>query len=184
MPKKYVVTGGPGTGKTTTLLALSKEGYNVALEVARPLIERHKNSGGPVPWSDAEAFHEFQSILREKQMRLESLFQKSESVFLDRGVIDSIAYYKARGVSPPEELYRVASNNRYERVFVTEMLPSYKTDSARRENPKTARKIHAVIKETYAEFGYDVVSVPPFSVEKRVMLIKTHVQKNLKYEMG
>jgi predicted ATPase len=37
--KKYVLTGGPGTGKTTVLEILSLRGYNIISETAREIIK-------------------------------------------------------------------------------------------------------------------------------------------------
>jgi len=45
-PKLFVVSGGPGAGKTTTLLELAKLGFPFAPEVARQIIQEQMQSGG------------------------------------------------------------------------------------------------------------------------------------------
>jgi len=51
-PSSYVITGGPGTGKTTVLRELQRRGFAVAEEVARRIIREQIDSGGAaVPWA-------------------------------------------------------------------------------------------------------------------------------------
>jgi predicted ATPase len=38
----YVITGGPSTGKTTTVTALTQRGYHVVEEAARLVIEERR----------------------------------------------------------------------------------------------------------------------------------------------
>jgi predicted ATPase len=48
----YVVSGGPGAGKTTVLLELARFGFHHAPEVARQIIQEQIRSGGTaLPWA-------------------------------------------------------------------------------------------------------------------------------------
>ena len=52
-PNLYVITGGPGTGKTTVLRELERRGFAVEEEVARRIIREQMESGGnALPWGD------------------------------------------------------------------------------------------------------------------------------------
>lgn len=65
MLEKYVLTGGPGTGKTTLLKELAKRGYQTVPEAARLVIqeeqrkEQGKGEQGILPWTD---LYKFQKI--------------------------------------------------------------------------------------------------------------------------
>lgn len=54
--KKYVITGGPGIGKTTVIELLASRGYVIVLEVARLITEEEKSKGSDIlPWLNLEA---------------------------------------------------------------------------------------------------------------------------------
>ena len=86
----FVITGGPGSGKTTLINALAACGYTVMPEGARAIIQRQVATGGnALPWSDRLAFAELmlQWDLRSYQAALEV----DGPVIFDRGIPDSSA---------------------------------------------------------------------------------------------
>src|SRR5690554_1815606 len=53
----YVLTGGPGVGKTTLLEELERRNYEIVPEIARELIkEQQKTNGQALPWKDKELY--------------------------------------------------------------------------------------------------------------------------------
>ena len=49
----YVITGGPGTGKTSLIEELKTVGYQTVKEVARDIIKEQQLQGGnALPWKD------------------------------------------------------------------------------------------------------------------------------------
>ena len=53
----YIITGGPGVGKTTLLEGLQQEGFNSVSEVARPIIKEQMETGGDaLPWMDTRKY--------------------------------------------------------------------------------------------------------------------------------
>lgn len=53
----YVLTGGPGVGKTTLLEELERRNYEIVPEIARELIkEQQKTNGQVLPWKDKELY--------------------------------------------------------------------------------------------------------------------------------
>ena len=50
--KKYILTGGPGTGKSTLILALEQEGYATVPEAAEAYIKYRQAMGKPDPWTE------------------------------------------------------------------------------------------------------------------------------------
>ena len=173
MSTVYVLTGGPGAGKTTLLEALEKEGYHVVPETARYLMEKH---GIEYPKLTAAGRLEFQRMVAKKQIEMESNMGKHTHVFLDRGLPDNIAYCRIGRVDIPEEIIAGSRSGRYDKVFILDMLPEYRTDSIRAEDTETARNIHELIIEAYKSLGHDITFVPPFSVKERVEFIKSHIR--------
>lgn len=155
-----VLTGGPGTGKSTTLDELARRGYTVLPEAARAVIDEQRRAGSPyVPWTtdDADYAH-FQSLIVERQLAQERAAPEG-LVFLDRGLPDVIPFYEGRGIVPPPI---VTAPGRYEQVFLLEPLPPehYRTDAVRRETVEEARALQQTHRDAYTCLGYEPVVVP------------------------
>src|SRR5436309_15969939 len=53
----FILTGGPGVGKTTLLIGLGKKNFRCISEVAREIIkEQTKIAGEALPWKNKELF--------------------------------------------------------------------------------------------------------------------------------
>ena len=171
--KKYVLTGGPCTGKTTTIKLLSSYGYQTVQEAASILVaEEFRKSGRPLWEKDAIAF---QRKLILKQLEFESKVDSENIVFIDRGIIDTIAYCKIYKSTPPKDFYEMAEKNRYEKVFILDFLKSYSTSFVRKESKEEACEIQAVLLQTYKEFGYNPILIPRTEARKRASIILSNV---------
>ena len=98
MARKYVLTGGPGSGKSSIILALEYRGEAVMREVAGDFINLQQAMGIPEPWKDPK----FQDRIRNWQVTREmdaDKIAKNGRVFLDRGVLDGLAYCQMDGTS-------------------------------------------------------------------------------------
>ena len=170
VPNWYVITGGPDSGKTTIINYLKNLGYTTIPEYARMLIEKEAKNGSNVRKDKGK----FQFNVLKGKLRLEKKAPKNKTVFLDRGIPDSIAYYHFLKLKVPMGL-DFTSKNRYRKVFVLDMLP-YRKDHARRESEKQAHDIHMWIKRIYKGLGYKIIRIPVMSVEDRVKLILKHIK--------
>ncbi len=165
--KKYVITGGPGIGKTTVIEILASRGYKIVPEAARIIIEEGKRKGGDIlPWVDLE---KFQKAVAEKQIELEEKCA-AEVAFQDRGVIDGYGYC-INGKVPVPEVIEKLPKNYYYKVFVLEPLPIYENDKARWEVRDECLRIHQAIIDAYKHFGYELIMVPVLPPEERVDFI-------------
>ena len=55
----FVVTGGPGAGKTSLITELSRRGFHTILESGRAIIREEMARGGDaLPWADRMAYAE------------------------------------------------------------------------------------------------------------------------------
>lgn len=164
-----VITGAPCSGKTTVIRELERRGWRVVHETARRYIEEELARGrslNQIRGSDPLAFQ--REILRRKAVIEEGL-PPEERVFLDRGVPDSVGYYRLSGLDDREP-QALGHRFRYHRVFLFERLP-VATDEVRDENEATAARLDALIRAAYAEAGYAPVIVPVLPVERRVRFV-------------
>ena len=143
---------------------LEQRGYKVIHEVARAFIDKELMKGKTLAEIKADEWAFERHILIEK-VRIESKLKKDEIIFFDRGVPDSIAYYKLNGLDSTEP-FQKSAEVRYQNVFLFERL-RFLSDPVRSENEKTARRLGCLIEESYQSLGYDIIHVPLLSVEER-----------------
>lgn len=163
-----VITGGPSSGKTTTVNHLKSLGYHSSPEAARTLIDMGIGSGLTIQEvrRDDEKFN--QSILNI-QLALENILLPEKLCFHDRGVPDSLAYIRLAGT---DELYaqEAALKRKYHAVFLLDLLP-FEKDYARTEDEQLAQYIDKLLYRTYRELGYKVERIPIRPVEERTNII-------------
>ena len=98
--------------------------------------------------------------------------QLANTVFIDRGIPDILAYMHYIGDSYPAFFDLACKEYRYTKVFV---LPPweeiYESDEARYENYDQAKLIYTHLQETYNNYGYQLIVVPKGTVEERVEFI-------------
>ena len=165
----YVITGGPGSGKTTTINILSQRGYKTTIEHARHYIDTQRQKGRTV--EEARKNQEvFQMGVLDMQIEQEALLKPDETVFLDRALPDALAYYYFLNMQPTQKLRDALHLYKYKKVFILDLLPLVK-DYARRENEAGQQKIHQLLIEVYASLGFPVVHVPILSPNSRVDFI-------------
>ena len=163
-----VITGAPCSGKTAVIHMLEQRGYKVVHEVARAYIDNELMRGKTLAEIKADEWAFERHILMEK-VRIESTLDKDEIIFFDRGVPDSIAYYKLNGLDYTEP-FQKSGEVRYQNVFLFERL-RFLTDPVRSEDEKTALRLNRLIEESYQSLGYDIIHVPLLSVEERTALV-------------
>ena len=169
-PIRVVITGGPGSGKSTIINHLKVRGYPVFEEISRDIIRQNLESGSDIlPWKNLKDFSRQVFYGRSKQYT-----EAAEGVnFYDRSVIDVLSYLPLEGFLPDAELVDwVHQNPYYPIVFITPPWKKiYIRDQERREDWKTACRIFELLRKTYKDFGYTLVSLPLCTPERRVDFI-------------
>ncbi|WP_133128403.1 AAA family ATPase [Legionella nagasakiensis] len=169
-----VITGAPSSGKTTLINALSVKGYRTAPEIARAyltyLLAKHLQN-----FSLRRDNETVQSKILELKLAREKQLPPHELIFFDRGVPDSLAYYRfyhldTRSIINKMSLYR------YAHVFFLEGLPMIH-DEIRQEDEKKAERIGEAIYNTYTELGYPVIHIPSASVEQRLEMVLATISR-------
>jgi len=185
--KKYIITGGPHSGKSSVLKLLEKQGIQVMHETARLIIleDQEKKKADPsyhylYPWEDQSIFcrrcHERQ-LEREKEL-------SGDIVILDRSIIDNLAYAAVEKIELEPKIYKDIDNAGYEKkVFFFELLRSYKTDKQRKDSEDQVKAVHRELYNVYSRLGFEIIDIPVFSeykynnIIKRAENILTHLDK-------
>lgn len=168
----HVITGGPGSGKSTLIEALAAAGIATSSEVGRAIIKEELASGGTaLPWLDHLAFAE-KMVVREVAAHQAAL-ASGETVMLDRGVPDVVGFLRASGLAVPPHIDAAARRCRYNsRVFIAPWWPEiFTTDAERKQTPDEAGATFAIMIETYRVYGYTLVELPRATAEARVAFV-------------
>lgn len=172
MQLKVVITGGPGTGKSTIIDELIHQNYECMSEISREITLNAKKNG--VDQLFLKKPHLFSQLLlegREKQF-LDATSKKSDVIFFDRGMPDVHGYMNYLGVDYSDEYIKKSLKLRYTHIF---MMPPwqeiYTTDNERYESYEQSLAIYNHLKKTYIDLGYTIVEVPTGTVQKRVNFI-------------
>ena len=171
---RIVITGAPGTGKTSIINSLKQRGFNCIDEISREIISNQiANGGDALPWKNLTSFSERVFTLRESQL----LNSKPITQFFDRGTVDVYAYMKADSLKIPKSFISSINENKYHNVvFITPVWKEiYKNDSERQESFKQAINIEKRIKDSYKKFGYILIEIPKLKVEDRVDFILSKI---------
>ena len=175
MNKRIVISGAPGTGKTSLISGLSNSGYKCHIEVSREIIANQLQIKGAItPWQDLCKFSEMVIKKRLKQYKLAA----NEIEFYDRGIIDSFAYLLKDNISLKEEWITIAKEHQYyKNVFITPPWEEiYHTDHERKEDFITATKIHSHLLETYKAFNYKPIIIPKTTIKERINFILKEIE--------
>jgi len=165
----YVITGGPSSGKTTTVNLLKERGYTTTIEHARHYIDTQRVTGKSVEEIRANQVA-FQLGVLTMQIEQENALDPSELVFLDRALPDALAYYRFLDLPVDAALTDALASASYKKVFILDPLP-LAPDYARTEDAAAQQKIHQLLVETYTHLGFPVVHVPKLPPEERVDFI-------------
>ena len=165
----YVITGGPSSGKTTTVNLLKKRGYITTFEHARHYLDIQRLKGKTIE-EVRKNQREFQLGVLDMQIEQENQISPDVLVFLDRAIPDALAYYHFLNLPEDEKLTEALRTVSYKKVFVLDCLPLVK-DYARTEDAAAQKKIHALLIEVYESLGFPVIQVPVLQPEERVDFI-------------
>lgn len=169
--RKYVVTGGPGSGKSTLVAGLEKAGYSCSAEISREMIKAEVAKGSAcLPWLDILCFSD--KVIHQMVVQW-NLKSGNTLTFFDRGIPDVIAYLRIADLPVPSVYEDSLVLHPYEKqVFI---LPPwreiYVNDSERWQSFEEASLIYEAIRDTYLAYGYTLVEVPRVSEEERIAFI-------------
>ena len=166
--KRIVITGGPGTGKSSIIEELKQRGLTCFEEISRQITLQARETG-------VEQLFLTQPLLFSQKLLEGRLQQFKEvdtyqdtSVFLDRGLPDVLAYMDFFGSEYPDSFEKVCQNNMYDAVFILAPWKEiFKSDVVRYETFEQSLQIHEHLINTYKNFNYRLINIPFDTVKKR-----------------
>ena len=176
--KRYILTGTPGSGKTSILHELKNQGYQVVEEAATDVIALEQMRGNLEPWMQPDFID---AIVRlQKQRQLEASMSPDELHWYDRSPVCTLALSRHLGYAPSatllEEIERIKRERIYQRqVFFIEHLGFCQPTEARRITFEESLAFEKIHEETYLSLGYDLIRIAPEALSERVHRIMEYL---------
>jgi len=177
--KKIVISGGPGSGKTTLVNLLRNRGHECVEEFSRIIIENAQKKGEknifksePISFSE-----EIWKGRKEQYEKFDIYWGKAKKpyVFFDRGLHDVVAYLECNGVPYDPHKFDL-SNFPYEMAL---LLPPWKAiyikDNERKEDFEETEKLYFYIKNTYQKNNIPIIEIPFQNPELRISTLHKYL---------
>lgn len=170
--KKIVITGGPGTGKSSIIHKLEAQGKECLHEISRQVtLDAQKQGIEQLFLEEPLLFSQklLEGRIRQHQQAEEMI---KDFIFIDRGIPDVVAYMDFFGTPCPPEFVAACENHQYHQIFI---LPPwkeiYQSDNERYETYEEAQRISHFLDKTYKRYGYQPIEVPKASLKERTNFI-------------
>lgn len=166
----YVITGGPGGGKTSLLECLASKGYSYIPETARQII-KERLLKGLAPRPDPKIFA--QEIFNEDWANFTSNSELSSLLFFDRSFMDSAWQLFNCDTVGYNKIKQTRLKHRYNnKVFITPPWKEiYSNDTERDQSFEESVEVYERLEKWYREHDYDIVILPKDTIENRVKFI-------------
>lgn len=172
--KRFILTGTPGSGKTSVINALEKHAYSVIHESATDVIAQAQAKGIERPWEELDFTDKIVRMQKERQMSATGNFQ-----FYDRSPFCTYALGKYLGYALShiglDEIDRCLKAGIYEnKVFFFENLGFIEHTDARKISFEDALIFEQIHLDVYKQFDFEIIIVPKKSIEKRCEFVLEH----------
>ena len=169
----FVITGGPGAGKTSIIERLAARGFPTVAESGRDILRQQAAIGGNATHSGDAAMYTELMLARGMTDYERMLGETDGPVFFDRGVTELVGYCRLIGIPVPDHVRRAAGLYRYNPlVFVAPHWPEiYANDALRRQDAAEAVRTSELAVAAYTEFGYRTVEIPKLPVMERAAFV-------------
>ncbi|WP_298545266.1 ATP-binding protein [uncultured Aquimarina sp.] len=165
--KKYIITGAPGTGKTTLINHL-KNTMPCMDEVSRKvIIDEQKSNKKGTPWGDIDRF----TNLVFKLTKLELL--NPNTLICDRSLLDLEAYLMVENKMIPKYLSDFPYQETYHKIvfFAPTWFEIYCKDGQRLQEFEYCLKLEKTLLKQYENKGFEIITLPKSSPLNRTKLI-------------
>lgn len=176
----YILTGGPGSGKTSVLSALAHRGYCIIPEVGRDIIQKQQKLGGSATHTgNQKAFRDL--MLEQSIVDYCKMCSTEKPIFFDRGIPDLYGYSKTFCGEISTEVNDAVVRFRYNKVvfIFPPWLEIYKNDVERQQDFQEALKTYHALKEAYPFCGYELIEMPKGTIDERTDFILQTIAKSI-----
>jgi len=176
-PYKNLFIGGPSTGKSSVIEALSMRGHQCFPEISREVTLEARQLG--IEHLFLEEPLKFSEMLLQGRIKQfeEAELLSTKHVFIDRGIPDVTAYMDHFQQSYPDAFTKANTTFEYDKVFLFPIWTDiYTTDNERFENLELAKGLQNALLKTYTDLGYNLVEVPKTHLQKRVDFILNEIE--------
>tara|TARA_B100001250_G_scaffold371160_1_gene355800 strand:+ start:13 stop:543 length:531 start_codon:yes stop_codon:yes gene_type:complete len=176
MNQKYIITGAPGTGKTSIINELKRRQVHCIDENSREVIAEQIIIGGEIlPWKNQIAFEN-----QIANMRIQQYLASPDNCicFFDRSALDCIAYLKTNNLDASTEILSGIKNYVFNpHVFYTPIWEEiYTNDRERKESFEKAKAIENSLISTYRYFKYNLIKIPKLTIQERADFILSKIK--------
>lgn len=172
----FVLTGGPGAGKSTVLRSLYKLGYDCVPETARQIIKDRIAKGlrarpSPIQFAREMFEMDLQKFLRNQE--------QSKVVFFDRSFLDSAALLYEADQRDYHRTAGIIKEYRFnQKVFLAPPWEEiYRTDSERDQTYVESVAVYEMLSAWYFSHGYKPLILPKATVAIRRDFILNEISK-------
>ena len=170
---RFLLTGGPGVGKTAVIEVLRTWGSHCSDDAARAIIRERRAAGlSPRPAPAAFALE----ILRREVAAWGAAPLDAGPVFHERGVVDALAMAQGAGALAATEIADTLALHPY-RIPVF-MFPPWREifvqDGERDQEFEHVERVDEGVRRYYEQAGYRIVEVPQGPVEARAAFVMEH----------
>lgn len=170
--ERIVITGGPGSGKTSLIKFLEEQGHHVMHEISREVIKEAQREGIEQLFLEDPIL--FSKKLLEGRLKqfLEAENCQSKTLFYDRGMPDVTAYMDFLDTHYPINFVETCNTYKYDKIFVLPPWPEiYEQDNERYESFEQAEELFDFLKNGYENYGYKTYEVPVGRIDERAEFI-------------
>jgi len=177
--KRIVITGAPGTGKTSVVKALEASDFLCYPEIIRSMTSDAKQIGDPETFVSNPLLFvsdplEFNTTLLEGRIAQfkDAEHQKVPYAFYDRAAPDVLAYMDFFKQQYDSNFENACAAHQYDQIFILPPWEAiYAADNERLETFEEATALHDFLMQTYTRFGYTPIVVPIGTVAERLTFI-------------
>jgi predicted ATPase len=179
--KAYIITGAPGTGKTSIINELSKTGILGLEEIPRKLIKNKiAEKMGISPFTDLKSF--FNLVFNEMHKQYQDLYSYPEKIkenssykycFFDRAMPDVLGYsYKSKITFSQNKINIIRKSNYEKTVFFCPLWEEIYTTDAERPYPiEEIKLLDKNLFNAYTNLGFHIDILPKTSIRQRIKYI-------------
>lgn len=168
--KRFILTGAPGSGKTSILRTLEKQGFAVVEEAATDVIAAEQANGTSEPWRDPRFTAKIAQLQCHRQQQ--PVRRGTRTQIYDRSPVCTLALARYLGhpvtAALSAEIDRIVRHRVYRRqVLFVRPIGFCEPTAERRISYEDSLAFERLHEDEYARLGFEIIDVPAGSLAQR-----------------